>query len=99
MVAQESQNNKFSCKLICKVGASENNLQIESNENREELFNNYYLENNSETSDSLSNKNISSLKKLPKINYNFYQKENNLFFINFWICNYFGITAIFYLAI
>ena len=32
----------------CKVGASENNLQIDIDENREELFNNYYFENNSE---------------------------------------------------
>ena len=39
-----------------KVGASENNLQIDIDENREELFNNYYFENNSETYDSLSNK-------------------------------------------
>ena len=39
-----------------KVGASENNLQIDIDENREELFNNYYFENNSEKYDSLSNK-------------------------------------------
>jgi len=31
-----------------KVGASENNLQIDINENREKLFNNYYFKNNSE---------------------------------------------------
>ena len=31
-----------------KVGASENNLQIDIDKNREELFNNYYFENNSE---------------------------------------------------
>ena len=39
-----------------KVGASENNLQIDIDENMEELFNNYYFENNSEKYDSLSNK-------------------------------------------
>ena len=39
-----------------KVGASENNLKIDINEYREDLFNNYYLENNSEKYDSLSNK-------------------------------------------
>ena len=39
-----------------KVGASENNLRIDIAENREELFNNYYFENNSEKYDSLSNK-------------------------------------------
>ena len=30
-----------------KVGASENNLQIDIDENRQELFNNYYFEKNS----------------------------------------------------
>ena len=39
-----------------KVGASENNLQIDINENREKLFNNYYFKNNSEKYDLLSNK-------------------------------------------
>ena len=39
-----------------KVGASENNLRIDIADNREELFNNYYFENNSEKYDSLSNK-------------------------------------------
>ena len=39
-----------------KVGASENNLQKDIDKNREELFNNYYFENNSEKDDSLSNK-------------------------------------------
>ena len=47
---------KFTKKIILffyeqsnyKVGASENNLQIEIDENREELFNNYYFKNNSE---------------------------------------------------
>jgi len=38
-----------------KVGGSENNLQIDINKNREELFNNYYFENNSEKYDSLLN--------------------------------------------
>ena len=39
-----------------KFGASENNLQLEINEKREELFKNYYFEKNSERYDSLSNK-------------------------------------------
>ena len=30
-----------------KFGASENNLQMESDENRKELFKNYYFENKS----------------------------------------------------
>ena len=51
-----------------KVGASENNLQIDSDENREELFNNYYFENNSEKYNSQQIKNFCSLEKLPKTN-------------------------------
>ena len=47
-----------------KVGASENNLQIDINENREELFNNYYFENNSEKYDSLSNKKFIFFEKI-----------------------------------
>ena len=39
-----------------KVGASENNLQIDIDKNREVLLNNYYFENNSDKYDSLSNK-------------------------------------------
>ena len=46
----------FLWKSNYKVCASENNLQIDIAENREELFNNYYFENNSEKYDSLSNK-------------------------------------------
>ncbi len=34
-----------------KFGASENNLRIDIDENREEIFNNYYFENNSEKYD------------------------------------------------
>ena len=39
-----------------KVGASENNLQIDIDKNREELFSNYNYENNSEKYDTFSNK-------------------------------------------
>ena len=49
-----------------KVGASENHLQIDINENREELFNNYYFENNSETYDSLLNKKFLFFEKISK---------------------------------
>ena len=54
-----------------KVGASENNLQIAINENREELFNNYYFENNSEKYDSLSNKKFLFFGKITKNTLNF----------------------------
>ena len=49
-----------------KIGASENNFQIEIDENREELFNDYYFENNSEKYDSLSNKQFLFFKNSPK---------------------------------
>ena len=39
-----------------KIGASENNLHIDIDENRDGLFNNYYIENNYEKYGSLSNK-------------------------------------------
>ena len=58
-----------------KVGASENNLQIDINENREKLFNNYYFEKNSEKYDSLSNKNFFSMKEEPKTNLNLISKR------------------------
>ena len=54
-----------------KVGASENNLQIDINENREKLFNNYYFKNNSEKYDSLSNKKFLFFGKITKNTLNF----------------------------
>ena len=54
-----------------KVGASENNLQIDINENREKLFNNYYFKNNSEKYDSLSNKKFLLFGKITKNTLNF----------------------------
>ena len=58
-----------------KVGTSENNMQIDIGANREELFNNYYFENNSEKYDSLSNKNFFSMKEEPKTNLNLISKR------------------------
>jgi len=49
-----------------KVGASENNLQIDIDENKGEIFNNYYFENNSEKYDSLSNKKFLLFDKITK---------------------------------
>ena len=57
-----------------KVGASENHLQIDINENREELFNNYYFENNSEKYDSLSNEKFLFFEKITKTNLNLISK-------------------------
>ena len=58
-----------------KVGASENNLKLDINDNREELLNNYYFENNSEKYELFSNKRFLSLKKLPKTNLNLISKR------------------------
>jgi hypothetical protein len=49
-----------------KVGGSENNIQIEIDVNREELFKNYYFENNSEKYSSLSNKKFLLFENLTK---------------------------------
>ena len=62
-----------------KVGASENNLQIDINENREELFNNYYFENNSEKYDSLSNKKFLFFGKITKNKLNFNIKNKIIY--------------------
>ena len=56
---------------IYKVGASENNLQIDINENREKLFNNYYFKNNYEKYDSLSNKKFFFFGRITKNKLNF----------------------------
>ena len=59
-----------------KVGASENNLQIDIDKNREELFNNYYFENNSQKYDSLSNKKFLFFEKIAqnKLKFNLKKK-------------------------
>ena len=59
-----------------KIGASENNLQIDIDKNREELFNNYYFENNSEKYDSLSNKKFLFFEKIAqnKLKFNLNKK-------------------------
>ena len=62
-----------------KVGASENNLQIENNEYREEQFNNYYLEKNSEKYDSLSNKKFLFFGKITKNKLNFNIKNKLIY--------------------
>ena len=59
-----------------KVGASENNLQIDIDKNRDELFNNYYFENNYEKYDSLSNKKFLFFEKISqnKLKFNLKKK-------------------------
>ena len=62
-----------------KVGASENNLQIDINEYSEELFNNYYLENNSEKYDSLPYKKFLFFGKITKNKLNFNIKNKLIY--------------------
>ena len=49
-----------------KVGASENNLQLDINKDKEGLFNYYYFENNYEKYDSFSNKKFMFFEKITK---------------------------------
>ena len=72
-----------------KVGASENNLQINIDENREELFDNYYFENNSETYDSLSNKKFLFFEKITKNKFKFSIKKKIIYSLSI-----FGIVII-----
>ena len=72
-----------------KVGASENNLHIDIDENREELFNNYYFENNSETYDSLSNKKFHFFEKITKNKFKFSIKKKIIYSLSI-----FGILII-----
>ena len=69
-----------------KVGASENNLQIDIQENRDELFNNYYFENNSEIYDSLSNKKIPFFGKITKNKLNINIKNKIIYTLS--ICGF-----------
>ena len=62
-----------------KVGGSENNLQIDINENREELFNNYYFENNSEKYNSSTNKKFLFFGKITKNKLNFNIKNKIIY--------------------
>ena len=62
-----------------KVGASENNLQIDIDKNREELFNNNYFENNSEKYNSLSNKKFVFFKKIDQNKLKFNLKKTFIY--------------------
>ncbi len=77
-----------------KVGASENNLQIDIHEKRDELFNNYYFENDSVIYDSLSNKKFPFFGKITKNKLNFNIKNKIIFTLSI-----FGFVIIFGLLI
>ena len=54
-------------------------MQIEIDENREELFNNYYFKNNSEKYDSLSNKKFPFFEKITKNKFKFNIKKKIIY--------------------
>ena len=58
-----------------KVGASENNFQMDIDVKKKDPFNNYYSANNSEKYSSLSNKKFIFFEKLSKNKLNFYTKN------------------------
>ena len=62
-----------------KFGASENNLQLDINKNKKELFNNYYFANNSEKYDSLSNKKFLFFEKITKNKFKFSIKKKIIY--------------------
>ena len=62
-----------------KVGASENNLQIDIDKNRDELFNSYYFDNNSEKYDSLSNKKFLFFEKIAQNKFKFKFKKKFIY--------------------
>ena len=62
-----------------KVGGSENNLQIDIDEKREKLFNNYYFENNPEKYYSLSNKKFLLFEKITKKKFKFNIKKKIIY--------------------
>ena len=62
-----------------KVGASENNLQLDINENREEPYNYYYFANNFEKYDSLSNKKFLFFEKIIKNKFKFSIKKKIIY--------------------
>ena len=66
-----------------KVGGSEINLQVDINLNKEELFNNYYFENNSEKYASLSNKKFPFFVKLTKNKLKFNITNKIIHFLSF----------------
>ena len=65
-----------------KVGASENNLQLDLKVNKKELFNNYYLENTSEEHPSFTNKKFWLFEKLTKKKLKFNLTKKIIYFLS-----------------
>ena len=65
-----------------KVGASENNLQIEIKVNKKELLNKNYLENTVYKNASLTNKKFRLFEKLKKRKLKFNLTKNSIYFLS-----------------
>ena len=65
-----------------KVGASENNLQIDIDGNKEELFNNDYFENISEKYFPLSNKKFLFFERIAKNKIKFNIKKKIIYYLS-----------------
>ena len=65
-----------------KLGASENNLQLDIKVNQRELFNNKCMENTSEKYSSLSNKRFWFFKKLTKSKLKFYISRQVIYYLS-----------------
>ena len=84
--------------LNYKVGASENNLQIDIHENRDELFNNYYIENNYEKYDSLSNKKFLFFEKIAQNKLKFNLKKKFIYSLSIFGFVIFLIFLLFFIS-
>ena len=65
-----------------KVGASENNLQLDLKVNKKELFNNYYLDNTSVDHPSLRIKKFRLFEKLTKNKLKFNLRKKIIYFLS-----------------
>ena len=81
-----------------KIGASENYLQIDIDKNREELFNNYYFENNSEKYDSLPNKKFLFFEKIAQNKLKFNLKKKFIYSLSIFVFVFFLGFLLFFIS-
>ena len=60
-------------------------MQIDIDKNKEDLFNNYYFENNSEKYDSLSNKKFQFFEKITKNKFKFNIKKKIIYSLSMFV--------------
>ena len=81
-----------------KVGASENNLQIDIHKNMDELFNNYYFKNDYEKYDSLSNKKFLFFEKITKNKFKFNIKKKVIYSLSIFVFVFFLGFLLFFIS-